>query len=115
DFGGIQSHLLHARINLIFNGIIKDRIEHDDAVGCRQCPNRVLTLAEPIQVIEGLHGFSMPGGPVWGSSALPAALTAGRRGRCALPTGWRRSTALSTWCSRTCPLTSASSPRSGRR
>ena len=76
DFGRIQAQLLHAGIDLIFNGVVEDRVEHDDAVGGRERPHGVLGLAEPVKVVERpspvRHARSI--GPACRRAALPAAL-----------------------------------------
>src|SRR5437868_7296431 len=62
DFGGIQPQLLHACIHLVFNGIIKDGVEHDNAIGRGDGPYGVLGLSKPVKVVGDLNRFGMPGG-----------------------------------------------------
>src|SRR5262249_12337668 len=78
DFGRVQPHLLHTGVDLIFDGVIEDRVEHDDAVRRRERPHGILSLAKPIEIIENLDRFGMPGRSVRRSlrAAPTAALTA---------------------------------------
>src|SRR5579864_2942224 len=96
DFGGIQAQLLHSRIHLIFNGIIKDSVEYNDAIGSGDGPYGILGLSKPVKIVGDLNRFGMPGGWI--------------RGRCA--------TALataSTGLSALCALARLSSPPARRR
>src|SRR5262245_32979421 len=101
DLARIEPHLLHTRVDFVFDGIVEDRIEHNDAVRCLQIPVGILVLAKPVQIFERLHRFAVPGRAIWRPAALstPAAatgtswrctrrsLSAGRRsGSCALTT-----------------------------
>src|SRR5262249_11153156 len=60
DVGWIQTRLFHAADNLIFDGIIEDRVENDDSLRGRDRPHGVLGLAEEVKVVEHLHRFGMP-------------------------------------------------------
>src|SRR5262245_66220022 len=78
DFGRVQAHLLHSGIDLIFNGVIEDRVEYNDAVRLRERPHGILGLAKPIEIVENFDRFGMPGRSVRRSlrAAPTAALTA---------------------------------------
>src|SRR3954467_6572944 len=92
DVGWIESQLLHAFGDLIFDGIVKDGVDDDDALRCRDRPHGVLGLAEKVEVIENLYRSHVPGRAIRRTGL--ARCTAGRSRnwgwstrRCALPAG----------------------------
>ena len=46
--------------NLLFDRIVKDGVEDDDALRRRDRPHGVLGLAEEVEVVEDLHRFGIP-------------------------------------------------------
>src|SRR5712691_7412189 len=77
DIGRIQTQLLHPAGNLFFYGVVKDRIEDDDALRRRDAPHGVLGLADEIQVVKHLDRFGIPRGSLGRPLLpLPAALAA---------------------------------------
>src|SRR5580698_6457374 len=96
NIGRIQTQLLHPANDLIFDRIIKNRVQDDDALRSRDRPHGVLGLAEKIEIVEDLHRLGIPRGPLR-RPLLSAPTTASRRRR-----RWR--------CTRWCPLTSRTRP-----
>src|SRR5262245_49959650 len=83
NVGRIQTQLLHPACNFFFNGIVENRIDHDDSLRCRDGPHRVFGLAEEMQVVEHLHGFGIPRGSIRRTClTLSPALTAWSAGTC---------------------------------
>src|SRR5262245_26059178 len=60
DLPGIQSELLQSACNFLFDRIIEDRVDNDDALRGRHGPGRVLQLADEVQVVENLLRIPIP-------------------------------------------------------
>src|SRR5215467_3494854 len=81
DRGWVQPQLLHSSDNFIFDRVIKDGVEYDNAFGGRDGPDRVLGLPEKVEVIKDLHWFGMPTRSI-GRSCRPLAAPATARCSC---------------------------------
>src|SRR5215467_8674841 len=75
DRGWVQPQLLHSSDNFIFDRVIKDGVEYDNAFGGRDGPDRVLGLPEKVEVIKDPHWFGMPTRSI-GRSCRPLAAPA---------------------------------------
>src|SRR5688572_19977217 len=116
DVGRIQPELLESANDFLFHGIVKDRVDQNDALRGRDGPDGILGLADEVEVIEYLERFCVPCGSIrrrtLSAAALPArrscssALTA--RGACGGATTSATSATCSTCSPRAAPLTGGS-------
>ena len=60
DFLRIQSDLRQAIGDFVFNRIIENRIDNDDAVRSVDSPGRILRHPHEVQIIEDLYRLGMP-------------------------------------------------------
>ena len=60
DRGRVETQLFQPAGNFFFDGIVKDRVDRDDAFRRRDGPHGILGLAEEVQVVEHLHRFGIP-------------------------------------------------------
>src|SRR5678815_902526 len=92
DVRRIEPELLQSLDDFVFDRVVVDRVEDDDALRGRDCPRRVLRHADVVHVVEHFHRLGVPrlacGGRRW--SALASLSTARST------TTWRRGCLLYT-------------------
>ena len=82
DVRRIETKLLQPARDLVFNRVVVDRVDDDDAGRCRNGPYGVFRLPQPIEVVEDLDRLGVPYGSVGRALSLPStssALAAWRR------------------------------------
>src|SRR5688572_10306122 len=117
DVGRIQPELLESANDFLFHGIVKDRVDQNDALRGRDGPDGILGLTDEVEVIEHLDRFCVPCGSIrrrtLSATATASALTARRScssaltARCACG-GATTSATCSTCSPRAAPLTGGS-------
>src|SRR5579863_4787542 len=80
DIRRIETQLLHPAGNLLFDGVVEDRVQDNDALGGGDGPHGVFRLTEKVKVIEDLHRFGIPSGSIRRALLAAPAATRSTRG-----------------------------------
>src|SRR5688572_32670299 len=57
----IEPELLQPTGDLVFDRVVEQRVDQDDALRRRHSPCGVFALADEVEVVEDLHGLRVPG------------------------------------------------------
>src|SRR5665213_248333 len=60
DRRGIEAERAQSADHFVFDRVVEDRVDEDDALGRRDRPDRVLGLPEEVEVVEHLHRLGVP-------------------------------------------------------
>ena len=60
DLRGVESQLLQAADDFVFDRVVEDRVDEDDPGRRRHGPGGELGLADEVQIVEDLHRFDVP-------------------------------------------------------
>ena len=60
DLGRVEADLLQSFRDLIVDGVVEERVDDDDPLGCGDGPGRELRHAEEVEVVEDFHRLGVP-------------------------------------------------------